>query len=295
MISFNIITDISDVDLSTLPDREECTYILSDLLDIPEVEIAYCVLDGALIVRMCDNGEYVFDYPYCFDDTDVGDILREISVYARRELIPLVLMNVPREELETVSAVFPRITAQAFEEDVDSFVVRIENEISTLGELPCIDIDGVSLEKIRECDIPSYYKLCTDDLVNEYWGYDYKMDNPNPALDYFYNVAMGEFEAGVALTLGIYDSERLVGECVMYDFDCFGSCEIGVRLMRSEQSKGYAGKAIRGLFELGKELGLNSVLTRVMSVNAPAIRFVEKYMTFVSEADGARVYKHFFK
>ena len=295
MISFKIITNISEVDIPKLPDSEECAYILSELLSIPEIEIAYCVVDGALVVRMCDNGEYVFDYPYCFGDADVRAVLREVSVYARREMIPLVFTNVPREELDMVAGVFPRITAQAFEEDIDSFVVRVENEISTLDEFPSIDIDGISLRCIEESDASFYAALCMDESVNKYWGYDYKEDNSNPETDYFYNVAIGEFEAGVALTLGIYDADKLVGECVMYDFDYFGSCEIGVRLFENEQSKGYAGKAIRGLFELGTTLGLNKVVTRVMSVNTPAIRFVEKYMTPVGNTENTKIYEHLLK
>ena len=295
MISFKIISNISEVDAVNLPDREECVYILSELLSMPEIEIAYCVFGGALIIRMCDNCEYVFDYPYCFGESDARTVLSEISVYARREMIPLVIANVPREELDVVADVFPRITAQVFDKDIDSFVVKVENEISALDEFPSIDIEGIALRKIEKCDSSSYAELCMDESVNKYWGYDYKEDNSNPETDYFYNVANGEFEAGVALTLGIYDGDKLVGECVMYDFDYFGGCEIGVRLFTNEQSKGYAGKAIRGLFELGTTLGLNKVVTRVMSVNTPAIRFVEKYMTLVGVTDDTHIYEHLLK
>ena len=291
MISFKIISDISDVDQVALPDKDKCILILSDLLDIPDIEVAYCVFEHSLIVRICDGGEYVFDYPYLFDGADATLTLRAISEYARRELIPLIITNVPREELSHVTDLFPLVTAQAFEEDEDLFVVKVENEISSLGEFPSLTNDGVTLKKIEKADADAYFALCTDDEVNRYWGYDYKLDNPNPTPDYFSNVAEGEFDAGVALALGIYDGERFVGECVMYDFDYFGSCEIGVRLLKSEQSKGYAGKAIRAIFALGRELGLKSTLTRVKSLNAPAIRFVEKYMSFVNESSGERLYK----
>ena len=292
MISFKVINDISDVDLKSLPDREECTYILSELLSMTDVEIAYSVFDGALVVRMCDDGDYVFDYPYSFSDTDMGFVLCEIADYARRELIPLVFTNVPREELDVIADLFPRVTAQAFEEDIDTFVVKVENEISELGEFPEIELDGITLKKIEECDAHSYFNLCTDEQVNRYWGYDYRLDNPTPASEYFYNVAVGEFEAGVALALGIYAEERFVGECVMYDFDYVGNCEIGVRLIRNEQSKGYAGKTIRALFELARQLGLKSVLTRVMKENAPAIRFVEKYMNFEHSDNCVHLYRY---
>ena len=102
---------------------------------------------------------------------------------------------------------------------------------------------------------------------------------------------MGEFNAGVALALGVYVEDKFVGECVMYDFDYFGNCEIGVRLLKTEHSKGYAGMALRGIFELGKALGIKNALTRVMAQNSSGLRFVEKYMTFVNENSGARLYK----
>lgn len=292
MISFKVINDISDVDLELLPDKQECTYILSELLAMSDIEIAYSVFRDTLIVRMCDDGDYVFDYPYSFGDTDMGLVLREIAIYARRELIPLVFTNVPRAELEAITDLFPIVTAQAFEEDIDSFVVRVENEINGLDGFPSIELDGVVLKKIEKSDADRYFELCTDEQVNRYWGYDYRVDNPTPVSEYFYNVAVGEFEACVALALGIYVDEKLVGECVMYDFDYFGSCEIGVRLMRNEQSKGYAGKTVRALFELARGLGLKNVLTRVMTENAPAIRFVEKYMQLDNSDNGVRLYKH---
>ena len=77
----------------------------------------------------------------------------------------------------------------------------------------------------------------------------------------------------------------------MYDFDYFGNCEIGVRLLKTEQSKGYAGQAIRGLFELGKALGIKNVFTRVFTLNIAGIKFVQKYMNLVNEANGERLYK----
>ena len=292
MISFKIISDISDVDTSSLPDKEECFDILTALLDMPEIEIAYCVFEDALLVRMCDGGEYVFDFPYFFKGSDPSRVFGEIASYSRRELIPLVFTNVPREELESITDLFPSVTAQAFDDDLDLFVVRVENEISTLSEQPTIELEGITLKKIEERDIDEYAALCMDEEVNRYWGYDYKLDNPDPTLDYFYRVAEAEFHTGVALTLGIYVADSLIGECVAYDFDYFGNCEIGVRLMRSEQSKGYASKALRALFEICRELGLSGVVTRVKSVNAPAVRFVERYMSFVDEASGERTYEY---
>ncbi len=289
MMRFKTISNLSDVDVSDLP-CEECLHIFSELLDMPGLEIAYCVCEGALVVRMYDGDEYVFDYPYLFDGADAECVLRAISVYTRREMIPFVLTNVPREELGCITDLFPLVTAEAFDEDLDLFVVRVENEISTLSEIPEAAFDAVTLKEISKCDIEAYYELCTDDDINKYWGYDYKIDNPNPALDYFYNVAMGEFNAGVALALGVYVEDKFVGECVMYDFDYFGNCEIGVRLLKAEHSKGYAGMALRAIFELGCALGLKCVCTRVKAVNAPAVKFVGKYMDFVSEENGDRLY-----
>ena len=124
MMRFTIISNVSDVDVSDLP-NEECLSILSELLDMPDIEIAYCVSEGALVVRMYDGDEYVFDYPYLFDGADVRRVLREISAYARREMIPLILTNVPRDELGHITDLFPLVTAEAFDEDLDLFVARV--------------------------------------------------------------------------------------------------------------------------------------------------------------------------
>ncbi len=101
--------------------------------------------------------------------------------------------------------------------------------------------DRVEVGEITASDSENYYNLCIDDSLNEFWGYDYKEDLKGELTkDYFYNFAKSLIEKKEEYPLAIRVNERLVGEVTMHNFDYFGGVEIGFRLFRKEQNKGYA-------------------------------------------------------
>lgn len=245
-----------------------------------------------LLVRFESDGEHSFVYPIPLSDgLEPTDALIALADYARRELIPLVLTDLPREDISLVTRLFPYVDACCYEDDEDSFFVRIHNECSRLSEVPTFDFEGGMLSEITERDKDKYLALATDKAVNEYWGYDLKEDNAKPTGEYLVSVVEREFSLGVALSLAIRVGGEFVGEAVLYDFDFRGGCEGAIRLLPSAQGKGIGTKAFQAVIGLAKEIGAKTLLARVKKENAPSIAMMERLMTRVSENAGTVCYK----
>ena len=102
------------------------------------------------------------------------------------------------------------------------------------------------LKKIKESDAVSYAKLCTSKALNKYWGYDYKKDITNPTKEAFYNAQLNDFKKKNCLSLAIKNNEsgEFMGEIVLHHFNYHNEVEIGVRLLKKYQGKGYAKEAL---------------------------------------------------
>lgn len=241
--------------------------------------LAYAYDSDVLYVRIFDGDRYVFPMPFALvDDVDIEMALINLSVYARRQLVPLIISDIPREYLEILTAVFPHIDATCYEDDDDTFFVRVNNECDLLESIPEAVSGDVRLDLISSDDAEDYAALCSDLELNKHWGYDASADNPDADANYYLSVVERELNDGVALTLAIRYRGRFAGEAVIYDFDYFGSASVAVRVLPEFHGMGVGTSALSALIELSSRIGLCSLRTEIMNENLASIKMTSKCM-----------------
>ena len=260
---------------------EDAMEIISGLCECVDgaelLALAYC--DDVLYARIFDGEKYLFPLPFMLTESaDAEGACANIAAYSVREMIPLIITDVPRDELEFLISVFPHIDAYTYEDDDDTFFVRVNNECDMLSELPKIELDGITLDEIGDEDKEKYATLCRDRSLNKYWGYDVDEDNPDGNADFYLSVARREFSEGVAITLAIRDGGEFVGEATIYGFDYRGSASIAVRVLREYHSKGIGSRATKALISLAKSIGLSCLYAEILNENEGSIKMTSKLM-----------------
>jgi RimJ/RimL family protein N-acetyltransferase len=296
-ISFRLLSgDTTDAVLSEFwsrgNDTSELSDILSDLSSFSDdgAEVAVCLIEDALLVRIYDTDRYLFTDPIgLIDGYDIKHALRLIASYCVREMIPLCFTDVPRDELGVYSDVFPLIDARIYDDDEDMFYVFVRNECDRLGSWPLIDMGRVSLSRITANELGDYSRLCRDAEVNKYWGYDVRDDNILDTDTFFLDVCEREFNMGVAITLGIFSDGVFIGEGVLYSFDYFGGASVGVRLLPEYQGLGLGREALAALIELGRSIGLKYLCAEILLLNDKSCRMALACMKETNR-DGEKLY-----
>ena len=295
MLSFINITPEDCSELFSDCDSRE---MIRDILDgfsplvYEGIELGCALKDDVLFIRICEDGDYMFPYPFALSDrADMTEAMIALSEYVRREMIPLRLTDTPREELSVITELFPHVNAKAYEDDEDTFFVRVLNECDLIDGDITAEYGRVVLNELVCEDKYDYTRQCMDDELNKYWGYDYKEDEPCPDENYFINVAIAERTQGSALSMAVRTDGKYIGECVLFDFDYRGECEVGIRILPEYRGMRYSGEILRACGALGKKMGLSLLKTRIMAENIPALRFVRSLMKEVKIEDG----KHYFE
>lgn len=296
MISFNAITkDNKDeliellgegISLDALDAFGELIYSLD--LSLPDIEFAVTVFSGCAIIRVFDMGRYVFLFPYELDEgADIRAALGAVSEYAMREEIPMVLADVLLEDLSYLSG-YRHMNIDAEDEEASSYRVRIKTECELVDEIPSIDTERVKLNKLCEADIHAYARLCKDQDVNKYWGYNYLDDISDPSCDYFYKNAEREFSAGISVTMAIRVDGEFVGESTIYAFDGKGGAEFAIRLLPEWQGVGIGTDSVRAIVMAARSLGLLTLNAEIMRDNSPSIAMLKKVADSYTES-GERI------
>lgn len=138
---------------------------------------------------------------------------------------------------------------------IDKYTFTVLNNLDLIHEIPTIKIDeNLSLSKINEDDKIDYKKLNLDDDNNKFWGYDYKTDlnGRTPDEDYFYNMVEQDFINKTTLVFGIKLNDKLIGEVVFDHLTNDNGFELGYRLFKEYQHKGYAFKAVQSALNFAK-------------------------------------------
>lgn len=279
------ITDALHIPSEFSEDALEIILGLSEV--VGEESCAFFYDDNVLYARVYDGERYVFPLPFMMsEEADAEAALINISAYSRRELIPLIITDVPRDEIEFICSVFPHVDAFTYEDDDDSFFIKVNNECDMLDEVPKVELDGITLDEILDTDRERYASLCRDRALNRYWGYDAYVDNPDADPDFYLNVVRREIEDGVALALAVREGSELVGEATVYDFDYLGGASIAVRVLPQCHSKGIGSRATRALIRLAKEIGLSELRAEIIEENENSIRMTSKYMEIVKREEG---------
>lgn len=246
------------------------------------LEVAITYDEGCLLYRIYDE-YYFFVYPITIsNNADIEVALIHLSEYVRKEMIPFFLTDVPREELDFLGKLFPHINATAYKEDEDSFGVLVLNEcVMTAKEAHEAHFGRVRLDEIVEADKERYARLCRDEDVNYFWGYDYAEDKPDATDEYFLEVVERERYDGVALSLAVRLDDgdgSLIGETVLFDFDYRGHAMVAIRLLPEYQGQGLGTEALKATISLAREMGLVGLRASVNVFNTPSMKMTSKVM-----------------
>ena len=251
------------------------------------MSVAFAYLDEVLYARIYDGEKYVFPLPFMLTEgADAEGACVNLSAYSVRELVPLIITDVPREELEFLSSIFPHVDAYTYDDDDDSFFIKVNNECDMLDSVPSIELEGITLDELLASDKERYAELCRDRDLNKYWGYDVDSDNPDGNEDFYLDTARREFEEGIAIALAIREAGEFVGEATIYGFDYRGTASIAVRVLKSCHSRGIGSRSTRALIELAKEIGLTTLTAEILIENENSIKMTSKYMTLEKRENG---------
>lgn len=204
-----------------------------------------------------------------------------LAGYCTQQMVPFIITDVPREELEYICSVFSHVNAHCYDDDEDTFLVRVLNECDMLDEVPTIELEGITLDKLTDADRDRYAELCRDRKLNEYWGYDVYSDNPDGDPDFYLDTVKREFYGGVALTLAVREGGELVGEATVYGFDYRGTASISVRVMTDCHGRGIGSRATKAIIEVARSMGLSTLTAEIFEENVASVKMTSKYMQLV--------------
>lgn len=259
---------------------------LSDgLYEGASVAFAYC--DEVFFARVYDGERYVFPLPFMLSDSaDAETACISLAEYSVREMVPLIITDVPRDELDFLMSVFPHIDAYTYEDDDDCFYVKVNNECDMLEDVPTLTLDGITLDELTDGDKERYATLCRDRDLNKYWGYDAASDNPDGDADFYLDTVRREMRDGVAIALAVREGGELVGEATVYGFDYRGCASIAVRVLQGCHGRGIGSRATRALIELSRNIGISTLYAEILEENVGSIKMTSKYMKLTKHKNG---------
>jgi RimJ/RimL family protein N-acetyltransferase len=293
--------DLREVGAKEIADRlplpkKDATEIMESYTD-GAADAAISGAFGCLLVRICDGGEYLFSYPYPLTESaDESGAVEEVALYALREGLPLVFIDVPRESLPILLMGFRHADVDAEDECADTYRVTVKSECALIKKAPEVTYGEVTLRELRDGDKEAYARICLDAENNKYWGYDFRDDEPDADADYFMSVAKNERALGTAISFAVLSGGEFVGEAALYAFDCRGGAEMAIRILPEYQGRGLSGDILNALFEVCRRIGLIRLYAEVFAENKPSIAFCSRYMETISDEGGRVVFiKNFYE
>ncbi len=177
--------------------------------------------------------------------------------------------------------------------------VKEKNNIEVLTAFIGIDkeveiqTERLTLTEIKEQDKQAYRDLYLDEELNAFWGYDYREDlgENEPSAEYFYSFNKALREKGEELSLMVKREGEFVGEVVLHGFDYHGGVEVGFRIAKPHQKKGYAHESVSALIEYAKtKIKAREIKAKCYRENLPS----KKLLTTLGFKEKARDKKYFY-
>ncbi|MGI6607955.1 MAG: GNAT family N-acetyltransferase [Erysipelotrichaceae bacterium] len=167
----------------------------------------------------------------------------------------------------------------------EQLMVEVHSELVKLKKIPQTKSARLTYTQIKEDDISEYNRLCLDEKLNKYWGYDYRNDLQGKlTYDYFYQTAVSDFKNRVCLSLAIRLENRMIGEAVINEFDFRGSANIGIRLLPEYTGKGYGREALDTVCDYALyKIGLKGVTAYCYRENMASYKMLSSVMTLIGE------------
>ncbi|MBR4544574.1 MAG: GNAT family N-acetyltransferase [Oscillibacter sp.] len=156
-----------------------------------------------------------------------------------------------------------------------------------VAAIPELKTARLTLSAITEDDIPAYNALVLDETRNRWWGYDDVAGLKDPITPRsFYDVAARDFERRLAANFAVRLDGQLIGEAVLYNFDCRGSAELGCRVSAEYAGNGYGTEAFAAVAEWGLyQVHLSRVLAKCFKENGASYKMLSSCMRRVGEDD----------
>ena len=172
--------------------------------------------------------------------------------------------------------------------------VEVHSELIRLKRIPHVKSERLTYSQIKESDIFEYNRLCLDENLNKYWGYDYRNDLQGELTsDYFYHCANFDFKNKVGLSMAVRLQDKMIGEIVINEFDFRGSANIGIRLLPEYMGKGYGKEAFAFACDYALYgIGLKRVTAYCYRENIASYNMIGSVMTFIGEDE---IYYYFQK
>ena len=123
-----------------------------------------------------------------------------------------------------------------------------------------------------------YKDLCTDEEINEFWGFSYKDDIlGEPTEEKFSALVKDLRDKKEEYSLVVKSGDKPVGEIVLWDFDYHGNMQIGFRFFKECQGKGYAFESVGKVIEYAfNELKVKSVRAYCFIENVRSVNLLTK-------------------
>lgn len=163
---------------------------------------------------------------------------------------------------------------------IDKYMFKIKNNLDLLNDIPTIYVNNeITLSKILDNDKNEYYNLYIDEDLNKYWGYDYKADlgNKTATPEYFLNMVNEDFKNKEWFSFAVKKNNILIGEITLGELNNNNECEIGYRLIKKEQGKGYMYQSICALLKyLYSKLGISVINAKAYHQNERSLSLLKK-------------------
>ena len=156
-----------------------------------------------------------------------------------------------------------------------------QNELlSHVSAIPELKTERLTLSALTEDDIPAYNALVLDSDRNRWWGYDDVAGLGGPVEERsFFDVARRDFENRLAVNFAVRLDGKLIGEAVLYRFDCRGGAELGCRIDGAYAGKGYGTEAFAAVADWGLyRVHLSRVVAKCFKENQASYKMLSSCM-----------------
>jgi len=168
------------------------------------------------------------------------------------------------------------------------FCFEVQNELMRHArEIPRLQTERLTLSALTEADIPAYNALVLDGERNRWWGYDDVGGLGKPVEERsFFEVAETDFANRQAVNFAVRLDGQLIGEAVLYHFDCRGGAELGCRIDKAYAGHGYGTEAFAAVADWGLyKLNLERVVAKCYKENQASYRMLSSCMRRNGEDD----------
>ena len=156
-----------------------------------------------------------------------------------------------------------------------------QNElIRHVKAIPVLKTDRLTLSALTEADIPAYNALVLDGERNRWWGYDDVGGLGGPVTETsFFDVARRDFENRQAVNFAVRLDGQLIGEAVLYRFDCRGGAELGCRIDAAHAGHGYGTEAFAAVADWALyKVHLTRVVAKCYKENTASYKMLSSCM-----------------